>query len=89
MERKYNLINYFDVYKDSEGFWCVNDQYVERYDVTIADAATNKDIVNYLMQEGFLNTNDMRKLTVQEYGENIEIYQKKDMIPLFGFVPTF
>lgn len=86
MERTYNLINYFDVYKDEVGCWSVNNQCIEEYDVTLTDDVTGKDICTYLMNKGYLLTNDMRMLTVIDEGDVKEVYQKKDMVPLFAFV---
>ena len=85
----YTLINYFDVYKEADGTWAVNNQCAEADGVVISETATDKDICTYLYNNGYLTTNDMRRLEVIENGEIIEVYQKKDFVPLFGFYPNY
>ena len=83
MAKTYRLVNYFDVYKDVDDVWIVNNCCVECEDLVIADDATDKEIVTYLRDAGYLTTNDMRKVGVEDYGEYIEIYAKKECMPLF------
>ena len=71
---KYELINYFDVWGNAEDGWEINNQCVEFRDLVITDGATDKDILNYLVDIGFLATSDMRKLLVDNNGDVIEIY---------------
>lgn len=79
---KWKLVNYFDVWGDEEGGWQVNDLCVEFDDLNITDDATDKDILEYLRQIGFLSTSDMRRLYLEDMGDMIEIYQRKDNYPL-------
>lgn len=80
--RTYALINYFDVWGNEKDGWDINDCCVEFDDLQIADDATPKDICEYLRKIGFLTSSDMRRLTVEDMGEMIEIYEKKTMKPL-------
>ena len=76
---KYELINYFDVWGNAEDGWEVNNQCVEFRDLIITEDASDKDILNYLVDIGFLATSDMRKLLVDNNGDMIEIFEKKSM----------
>lgn len=81
--RTYALINYFDVWGNAKDGWEVNDMCTEFEDLQITDDATDKDILEYLVQIGFLTTSDRRRLVVEDLGgQNIEIYQRKGMKPL-------
>ena len=81
----YTLINYFDVLGNPKDGFIVNNQCVECADLVIADDATDKDIVVYLRDHGYLTTADMRKLSVVSDGTNLEITLKNGM-PLFGLM---
>lgn len=80
--KTYMLVNYTDVWIDEEGNAGVNDCCVEFNDLQISDDATDKEILDYLKEIGFLFTSDMRRLIVEDMGEFIEIYQRKGYIPL-------
>ena len=81
--RTYALINYFDVWGNEKDGWEINDKCTEFEDLQITDDATDKDILEYLVQIGFLSTSDRRRLVVEDLGgQNIEIYQRKGMKPL-------
>lgn len=84
----YDLINYFDVYGNPKDGFGANNQCIEREAVEIPEDWTPKQIVTWLFDNDFLNTKDMRKFHVEEYGENIEV-QKKNGFPLYAFVPNF
>lgn len=84
----YRLINYFDVWKDETGSWTVNDQCFEDDEFYITDDTTDKEICTYLKNAGYLNTDDMRRLTVIDGINIIEVYQKKELKPLFGLLPN-
>ena len=78
----YDLINYFDVWKDEEG-WQVNNLCVEEEGLYIDDTCTDKEILQFLVKIGFLVTSDRRKVYLEDMGDGfIEIYQKKGNIPL-------
>lgn len=79
----YDLINYFDVWKDIDGSWTVNNLCIEEKELYISDTCTDKEILQFLVTIGFLATSDRRKVYLEDLGNNfIEIYQKKDNIPL-------
>lgn len=80
---KYSLINYFDVWGNAKDGYEVNNLCTEKTGITIADDATDKEILNYLMQIGFLATSDMRKVKIDTSDFNMmEIYAVKGMYPL-------
>ena len=79
----YSLINYFDVCGNAEEGWEVNDLFTVKTGITIADDASEKEILNYLVQIGFLNTSDMRRVMVDISDDDMmEIYAIKGMKPL-------
>lgn len=86
---KYTLINYFDVWGNAKDGYEVNNQCVVERGIFISDTATNKEIANFLESAGYLNTSDLRKVTIVYDGENIEIYQKRGMLPLFCLWPEY
>ena len=79
---KWKLVNYFDVWGDEEGGWQVNNLCTEFDDLNITDDATDKDILDYLKNIGFLTTSDRRRVYLADMGDMIEIYQRKDNYPL-------
>jgi len=81
---KYTLINYFDVWGNKDDGWEVNDQCIEADDIVIADDATPKEICEYLKSIKMLATSDMRRLEVIDWGDLIEINERKSGRPLFG-----
>ena len=90
MTTKYSLINYFDVWGNAEEGWIVNDQCVEFDDLVITDDATDKDILNYLKEIGFLATSDRRRVGVEEYAmDQIEIYEVKGHRPICALVRNY
>ena len=82
MTRKYRLVNYFDVWGNEKDGYEVNNLCTEADDLWIDDDSTTKEIANFLVSIGFLNTNDMRRLYFEDDGTYIEIYQRKGMYPL-------
>lgn len=83
--KTWSLINYFDVWGNAKDGYEVNNQCIEFADLVIADDATDKDILNYLKEIGFLTTSDMRKLMIENLGDYIEI-SKKDRYPICGLI---
>lgn len=79
---KYRLINYFDVWGNEKDGYEVNNLCVEADDLWISDDSTEKEILKFLVQIGFLNTSDRRKVYLMDDGEMIEIYQRKYNYPL-------
>lgn len=84
MVRKYQLINYFDVWGNAKDGYEINNMCVEEENIWVDDDSTPKEIVSYLKNIGYLSTNDMRKLVVEDLGEFIEIYKRKGMYPLYS-----
>lgn len=84
MARRYRLINYFDVWGNKEDGWEVNNQCVEFDDLYLTDDCSNKELLNYLKERGFLTTSDMRRLEVIDFGELIEINERKSQKPLYA-----
>lgn len=80
----YTLINYFDVWGNKKDGYEVNNQCIEKDDIVIADDATPKEICEYLVKIGMLKTSDMRRLEVVDWGNLIEINERKSGRPLFG-----
>lgn len=78
----YRLVNYFDVWGNEKDGYEVNNLCVEFNDLQITDDATDKDILNYLRDIGFLNTSDRRRVRLVDFGEMIEIEQVKGFYPL-------
>lgn len=79
---KWKLVNYFDVWGNEKDGYEVNNLCVEYDDLNITDDATDKDILNYLKDTGFLVTSDRRKVYLEDMGDMIEIYQRKGNYPL-------
>ena len=85
---RYSLVNYFDVWYDEEG-WQINNSCTEFNDLWLANDLTNKQIAEALVSVGFLTTSDMRKLVIEYTGEFIEIYQRKQMMPIASLRPYY
>ena len=79
----YSLINYFDVWGNAKDDWEVNNLCTEKTGITITEDATDKEILDYLVQIGFLATSDMQKVKIDTIdGDMMEIYAVKGMQPL-------
>lgn len=87
--KTWTLINYFDVIGNKEEGYEINNQCVEFNDLVIADDATPKDICEYLVKIKMLATSDMRRLSVEDCGDLIEIYERKSGLPLFGLMMNY
>ena len=85
----YTVHDYFDVWASEDGGWAVNDQLILNRDFIVSTNDSDKEILESLVKAGYLATSDMRRLVVRENGEIIEVYQKKDMIPLLGLYPNY
>ena len=85
---KYSLINFFDVWGNAKDGWEVNNQCVEFNDLVITDEATEKDILNYLVQIKFLSTSDRRRVRLEFTGNVIEIYEVKGWKPIGMLFPN-
>lgn len=79
----YDLINYFDVWGNNKDGYDVNDLCVQESGLFIADDATSKDIANFLVRIGFLNTSDLRRIRIIDNCDGmIEIEAVKDNYPI-------
>lgn len=83
----YTLINYFDVWGNKIDGYEVNNQCIEAENLYIDTESTAKEIAEFLRSIGFLTTSDMRKIHIDDMGTCIEIFQKKDMVPLGCLMP--
>ena len=83
MTKTYSLINYFDVWGNEKDGWEINNQCIAFTDLVITEEASDKDIVKYLYNIGFLNSHDMRRIIVDSsLGDYIEIFAKKGLKPV-------
>lgn len=82
----FTLINYFDVWGNARDGWEINNQCIEMDDLVIANDATPKEICTYLKNLRMLNTSDMRRLEVVDWGDMIEVNERKGHKPLFGLM---
>ena len=86
---RFMLVNYFDVWGNAKDGWEVNNQCIEFDDLYITDDCSKKEILNYLRDTGYLTTSDMRRLEVIDYGELIEINERKGCKPLYALQMVF
>lgn len=89
MENKYDIINYTDVWGNPTDGWEVNDVEHLNKCVTINDDDTDKQILEKLVSIGFLATSDMRRVMLEDFGSDIEIYQVKGHRPLGMLTPQY
>jgi hypothetical protein len=82
--KKYELINYFDVWGNPEDGYEVNNQCIEFNDLWVADDATNDDILKYLQSIGFLKSSvTLDQLTFDDCAMGyIELRQAADDCPI-------
>lgn len=78
----YALINYFDVWGNEKDGYEINDQCVEAENLYIDNNATDKQILGLLKTIDFLKTDDMRRVRIEDLGEDMEIYACKNRYPL-------
>lgn len=86
---RYELRNYFDVWMESDGTWTVNNSCIEFDDLMITDDASDKEILEYLVDIGFLATADRRKIRIDDCGDILEIYQVKGYKPIAALIPVY
>lgn len=81
---KYRLLDYWDVWGNAEDGWEVNDLCVAIEGIEIAENATDNDIIEYLIQNGFI-WEGMKDDIVIEWTqpEFIEIYIDNDEYPMY------
>lgn len=86
----YTLRNYFDVWGNAKDGWEVNDSCIEFNDLHITEDATEKDILNYLKEIGFLTTSDRRRVRLDNsYMDMIEIYEVKGQKPIGALIMNY
>lgn len=79
---KFELVNYFDVWGNKKDGYEVNNQCREGI-VELSDNATNKDIIHTLIDFGFFNeTASTKNVEIQDFGDMIELFDKKSQKPL-------
>ena len=80
---KYQLVDYFDVWKDRNG-WQVNNLCKVGEPITISDDATDSDIINYLKQIRFLDKNANEENVRVEWIDEffVELFEDATDLPL-------
>lgn len=84
MASKWQLIDYFDVWGNAKDGWEVNNLCVVEENIWLDDSVTNKEILKYLEEIGYLSTSDMRKLVIEDWCDILEICRRKDRMPLYS-----
>lgn len=81
---EYQLIDYFDMYKDESGAWTVNNLCKIGEPITITDDATELDIINYLKSINYLGENADDKNVRIEWLDDyfIELVENETDLPL-------
>lgn len=71
----YDLIDYFDVWGNEEDGWEVNNLSREENFINITDDATDEDIIDGLINAGYLQRQAKGKISVEDYGDGfIELF---------------
>ena len=83
MSKRYELVNYFDVWGNEEEGYEVNDSCIED-NLEIADDMSDSDIVDLLCELGYLTTTD--GVIASNTGDGWEIETENGM-PLYGLRP--
>ena len=84
--RKWRLVNYFDVWGNPKDGWEINNQCVEFDELWMDDGYTAKDVLRFLKRIGFLATDDMRRLAVEDSWDSIEVFERRGMKPLCALI---
>lgn len=80
---RYELIDYFDVWGNVSDGWIVNNQCVLLRDLQISDKATDKEIINYLVDIHFIPYYEKDKVGLQWLDDsNAEIFIKRFLKPI-------
>lgn len=84
---KYSLVNYFDVWGNPDVGWEVNNQCVEFEDLVITDDATDDDVLDYLVDIGFLTKEGRKMVTIDNaYMDAFEVVKSDDWMPVCALV---
>ena len=84
---KYKLVDYFDVWGNAKDGWEVNDL-TSYYDtdetcLRISEDATDEEIIDYLIQIGYLKPEAKEKVYLDSYDiEVFEIFETEDNYPV-------
>ena len=81
---KYKLIDYFDVWGNAEDGWEVNNLITVEEEIYISEDTTDEELINYLINIGYLRKNVNEENITIESSDNtfIELFQTYDMLPL-------
>ncbi len=89
MAKTWTLVNYFDNWYNDEEGWTVNNLCIEHDDIQISEDASNQDIIDFLYNIEFFNTNDISKFNVVDWGDMIEISNAETGEPLCRLQPNY
>ena len=79
----FKLVNYTDVWGNEKDGYGVNNLCVERDDLKIHKDCTEKDLLNNLVDIGFLTTSDKRRVRIDMLEwDMMEIYAVKGNQPI-------
>ena len=79
---QYELVNYFDVWGNNVDGWEVNNLCVEGI-VELKDNATNKDIIQAIVEFGFFKPSVTEKdVDIWDDGDMIEFHQSTNQCPI-------
>ena len=80
----YELWDYIGVWGNPKDEYEVDNSTPLFYDLKIADDATEKEILNFLVSIGFLLTSDRRRVRIDDstYVDRMEIYEVKGKYPI-------
>lgn len=81
---KYRLIDYFDVWGNPDDGWTVNDSTTIKDDIVIEEDARDEEIIDILVQIGYLNPEARETIHLEDYGsiDTIEIIMDEIDCPL-------
>lgn len=80
---KYRLIDYFDVCGNPDDGWIVNDSTTIKDDIVITENARDEEIIDILVQIGYLNPEARETIHLEDYGiDTIEIVMDETDCPL-------
>lgn len=81
----YTLIDYFDVWGSDEG-WQVNNLCIIEDDIYIDDTCTDVEIIEYLINIGYLKEEAKEQVYIDHSGDPfmIDILQISDDLPLYS-----
>lgn len=81
----WTLIDYFDVWGNAEDGWEVNNQCEICNDLNITDDASEDDIIDYFIENGYLRPEAKGKVAIDEgWIDMFEIVEKDTWKPLYG-----